>query len=58
VPGGGDTVPGGEDVEYYRKQWAEGNPLIIHTGPKANQHLVVFINDMMSGSKAHIPSDI
>lgn len=52
LPGGGDTVPGGGDTigggsgYYGRRVWAEGNPLIIHTGPKANQHLRVYINDM------------
>ncbi|SEH21967.1 flagellin [Selenomonas sp. KH1T6] len=52
LPGGGDTVPGvgdtigGSGGYYGRRVWAEGNPLIIHTGPKANQHLRVYINDM------------
>lgn len=37
------------DVTYTYKQEEvhhEGKPLIIHTGPKANQHLRVFINSM------------
>ena len=37
------------DVTYTYKQEEvhyDGQPLIIHTGPKANQHLRVFINSM------------
>ena len=30
----------------YREEYFPGNPLIIHYGPKANQHLRVYINDM------------
>ena len=44
--GAGDTLTGGGDWFFAKRKWAEGNPLIIHTGPKANQHLRVYINDM------------
>ena len=51
VPGGGDTVPSirakcdclPEMIERF-----EGNPLVIHTGPKANQRLYVYIKCMKS----------
>ena len=33
-------------VEYQEHLEYERNPLIIHTGPKANQHLRIHINDM------------
>ena len=33
-------------VEYQEYLEYERNPLIIHTGPKANQHLRIHINDM------------
>lgn len=62
IPGGDDTIPGGndplpgddgddsfpdgEDVIIYDDRIFEGNPLIIHTGPKANQNLRIYINDM------------
>ncbi len=55
IPGGNDALPGddgddsvsgGEDVIIYDDKLFEGNPLIIHTGPKANQHLRIYINDM------------
>ena len=34
------------DPDPYEKDSYLGNPLIIHTGPKANQHLRVYINSM------------
>ena len=37
------------DITYIERdelQQIPGNPLIIHTGPKANQHLPVYINSM------------
>lgn len=45
-PEDGEILPGGGGSFYTRRGCAEGNPLIIHTGPKANQHLRVYINDM------------
>ena len=38
--------PDMDDIRKARR--LEGNPLIIHYGPKANQHLRVYINDMHS----------
>ena len=38
-----ETDPPGPDPNERARN---GNPLIIHTGPKANQHLRVYINSM------------
>ena len=53
VPGGDDTVPGGDDTNsceciHETVSRFEGNPLVIHTGPKANQLLYVYIKCMKS----------
>lgn len=47
----GGTEPPPEEpgpTVTYETEWLPGNPLIIHTGPKANQHLRIYINDMHS----------
>jgi len=47
-----DDTSTNDDSSAYNQEnaniftWLEGNPLIIHTGPKANQHLRIYINDM------------
>lgn len=62
VPGGdtvpgSDTVHGGDTVPSIRAECDclpemierfEGNPLVIHTGPKANQRLYIYIKCMKS----------
>lgn len=52
VPSGDDTIPGGDIIPdcccptVEKISRFEGNPLVIHTGPRANQNLHVYINCM------------
>lgn len=45
--GSGETTPP-TVITREKREYIPGNPLIIHYGPKQNQHLRVYINDMHS----------